>query len=262
MSLLLAALVSFLAAWVAWRLRTLTPSGGAAALLVGTGILCATGWAGAAILGVYFAGSAFVSAWWEPAVSPREGKGSRRDAAQVLANGGPALAGAILTGSLAGNAILALWVVTGSLAAAAADTWATAAGARSRVATRDILRWMPVPTGTSGGVTFLGTAGALAGALWVSVTGAIVANAAALLIAGLLIGLIGMTLDSVLGSGVQGRFRCPVCDAATEQRIHRCGTRAVRTGGLAWLTNDVVNLSAASFGALAGWAAWLWWLRP
>ena len=83
-----------------------------------------------------------------------------RDTWQVLANGGAAAASAIMP--ILPEAVL--WMVTASLVAAAADTWATSFGGWSRTDPRHILRSQPVPPGTSGGVTLLGSAGALAGA--------------------------------------------------------------------------------------------------
>jgi uncharacterized membrane protein len=68
-----------------------------------------------------------------------------------------------------------------------------------------------------------------------------------------------MVADSLLGAGWQGRFHCPACAVPTEWRRHRCGTRTVPTGGLAWLDNDGVNLAATSLAAGLGAAAWRLW---
>ena len=64
-------------------------------------------------------------------------RASRRDPRQVAANGGPAALGALL--GLHGTPTLGLWIVTGSLAAAAADTWATSIGGWSRTPPRQLL---------------------------------------------------------------------------------------------------------------------------
>ena len=58
-----------------------------------------------------------------------DAKGERRDGLQVLANGWAAGLGALLAPA---NSALGLWIVTTALAAAAADTWATAAGSWSQ----------------------------------------------------------------------------------------------------------------------------------
>ena len=173
----------------------------------------------------------------------------------MLANGGVAAAAALLGPAAPG---LALWIVTGSLAAAAADTWATSVGTRSRATPRLILGGRPVPPGTSGGVTLAGCAGAAAGALLVGAVGALLGGGTALLPAAALIGFVGMATDSVLGAGLQGRFQCPVCRVASEWPVHRCGAVTSHQGGLAWLDNDRVNFAATLGAGLLAALAWRW----
>lgn len=249
MPLLLALVTSALVAVAGWRLRALTPTGALAATAVGAAILTGTGWAGMAALGAFFVGASWVSHRAPDRTAALGAKGSTRDAWQVLANGGAAALGALVPGA-------GLWIVTASLAAAAADTWATATGGWSRRAPRHILTLAPVPAGTSGGVTPLGTAGAVAGALLVAAAAAVVAGAPRLLASALVIGPLGMLLDSLLGATLQGRFHCAACDAPTETARHRCGAAARHAGGLAWLGNDGVNAAATGAAALAGWLAW------
>ncbi|MFN8646937.1 MAG: DUF92 domain-containing protein [Gemmatimonadales bacterium] len=249
MTLLAALLLSALISAAGWRFRALTRTGALAATAVGTAILQGTGWAGMAALGAFFVGSSWVSRRAPDRSAAFGAKGSTRDAWQVLANGGAAALGALVPGA-------GLWIVTASLAAAAADTWATATGGWSRRAPRHILTLAPVPAGTSGGVTALGTAGAVAGALLVAAAAAAVAGAPRLLWSALVIGPAGMLLDSLLGATLQGRFHCDRCDAPTESRRHRCGAEARHTAGRAWLANDGVNAAATGVAALAGWLAW------
>jgi uncharacterized membrane protein len=110
-------------------------------------------------------------------------------------------------------------------------------------------------------MTPLGCAGALVGAVLVAASGAAAGSAPALLPMGTLVGFAGMFADSVLGSVLQGRFRCPVCGQASEWQVHRCGARTVREGGLGWLDNDGVNLAATSLAAVLAGVAWLAWQR-
>jgi len=182
-----------------------------------------------------------------------DAKGERRDRHQVMANGGPAALAALL-----GNfdPALALWVVTGSLAAAAADTWATSVGGLSSHPPRRLFFGATVPPGTSGGMTPLGTLGGLAGAAGVAGVGALVSGWPRLALVGTLVGFAGMVADSALGAAAQGRFHCPACGGASEWRVHRCGTRTIRNGGIAWLDNDGVNLAATAFAALLAGLAW------
>jgi uncharacterized protein (TIGR00297 family) len=235
----------------------LTGGGALAAWGVGTLVVVGTGWAGGAVLAAFFVSSSAVGrlAPVHPEFDP---KGERRDQYQVGANGGPAALGALLGLHDPG---LGLWIVTGSLAAAAADTWATAIGALSRVSPRLLLLGRTVPPGTSGGMSVLGCAGAAAGAALVAGTGAWVGNNPALLGVGTLVGFAGMVADSTLGSAWQGRFRCPACEMASEWPVHRCGTRTVREGGVPWLDNDGVNLAATALAAGLAAAAWHCWRR-
>jgi uncharacterized protein (TIGR00297 family) len=244
--------VSALVSAAGLALRALDGAGALVASLVGATILVGAGWPGGAVLLAFFALSSAVSRLApRRQATPLDTKGERRDLWQVLANGGAAAAGAAL---LAGSPA-ALWVVTGALATAAADTWATAWGAGSRELPRHLLTGHRVPAGTSGGVTRRGTLGALAGACVTAATG-LPAGGVPLLAAGTGIGFGGMLLDSWLGAAAQGRFHCPACDVPSEWTRHRCGVQTQHLGGIRWLSNDGVNGLATAAGACAGWLAW------
>lgn len=257
--LLAAVAISAAVALAAWRAGALTGAGATAATAVGTAILWGAGWPGGAALAAFFVLSSAISMLSPESRLPEiDAKGNRRDPWQVLANGGPAAAGALLAW---GTPTLALWIITASLAVAAADTWATSVGGWSRRPPRHLFTWATVQPGTSGGVTLYGTAGALAGAFLVAAAGAGAGGAPALLPAATLVGFTGMVVDSALGAGAQGRFRCPRCQLRSEHRVHGCGTPTDRVGGVAWLNNDGVNALATGTGALAGWIAWQWLSR-
>ena len=239
-------------AGAAWRAGTLARSGAIAAMFVGTAVLWGTGGWGGAILLTFFVGSTLLSRLCpDPAAITGEAKGGRRDAWQVLANGGAPALGALL-GLREPSA--GLWVLSIGLAAAAADTWATGLGATSPDDPRHLLRWEPVPAGTSGGVTWRGTLGGALGALSVGLVGWWATADRRLLLAAGAIGTAGMLLDSLLGATVQGRFHCDACGVMTERPLHRCGTTARPVGGIRWLTNDGVNGLTTSLATLAGWA--------
>ncbi len=234
---------------MAWLARTLTASGVLAAWLVGTLILWGAGWEGGAVLAAFFVFSNLVSRLHGTShPDSLDPKSDRRDVWQVFANGGPAAVAATISGADPG---LTHWLVTASLAAAAADTWATAIGLRSRMAPR--LWWLgsQVPPGTSGGTTPAGTAAAALGAALVAGTGALATGRLALLPLGTLIGFLGMAFDSALGAAAQGRFHCPRCGQPSEWRVHRCGTATQRVGGWSWLNNDGVNFLATAFATIA-----------
>jgi uncharacterized protein (TIGR00297 family) len=213
----------------------LSPGGALAALAVGALVAFGTGWAGLALLGAFFLSSTLLTPG-----------GGRRRAIQVVANGGVAAGAALLARSHpAWSAAFA-----GALAAAAADTWSTEIGARSRTEPRLITTGRPVTAGASGGVTWLGTVGGAGGA-------AFVAAAAALLAIvppgrALLVGIGGFTgglADSLLGATLQARYRCAGCGATAESPRPCCGATPALAGGLRWMTNDTVNLLATVAGA-------------
>jgi uncharacterized protein (TIGR00297 family) len=170
------------------------------------------------------------------------GRGGRRDARQVLANGGiAALAG--LRGS---------WVVSaGALAAATADTWATEIGAFSPSPPRFITSGAKVARGASGGVTVLGTLGGVAGAIGIATLAYLLAPHGTKPHAGLVLiaGAIGMLADSVVGATAQGLYECPACGARSERRDFVCHEPVRLIRGWRWLDNDGVNLVATLVGA-------------
>lgn len=240
---------------IAWYAGTLSRSGVVAAWAIGALILYGTGWSGGAVLAAFFVSSNLLSRLLPPTrISELDAKSDRRDAWQVLANGGPAALAVLLSDDIG----LKLWLVTASLAAAAADTWATAVGGHSRGPTRLLSSGVVVPPGTSGGVTPAGAIGAALGAMLVAGVGALALGRSSLLAAGTLIGFLGMVLDSYAGSRVQGRFHCLHCNQPSEQRVHRCGHRTERRAGVSWLSNDGVNLLATTVAVAAGWASWAW----
>jgi uncharacterized membrane protein len=117
----------------------------------------------------------------------------------------------------------------------------------------------PVEVGTSGGVSWLGTAVSLLGGLFIGLAAGLmdsyysIGNMAVL---GALGGLVGSLFDSLLGATVQRIYYCDVCQKDTERRIHKCGQETRPLRGWAWLNNDLVNLLASLAGGFT--AAGLW----
>ena len=182
-------------------MKWLTRRGTGAALAVGVATVYGFGWRGFGLLLAFFLSSSLLS------------EKTTRNARQVIANGGVA-ALAALAGSWVG--------FSGALAAATSDTWASEIGRHSRRAPRLITSGMPVPAGTDGGITLLGTAGGVAGALFLAVLARVLVPGG-FLMAVAVAGIAGMLIDSLLGATLQGRLR--------------------------WLDNDAVNLAATATGA-------------
>lgn len=176
------------------------------------------------------------------------GRGGRRQARQVLANGGVA-AVAALFGDFA--------VAAGALAAATADTWATEFGTFSPAPPRLITTGARVSRGVSGGVTLLGSFGGALGAFVMAVLSHAVAPAGGAVGVGTLLfaGVLGMLADSAAGALGQGVYECAACGARVERRDTVCHEPVRRVRGLSWVDNDVVNLIATVVGAAVMLAA-------
>jgi uncharacterized protein (TIGR00297 family) len=240
-------------AFVARAARSLTTSGAIAATIVGTAAVAA-GWSWGGLLICYFVSSTLLSRSGRVIKERRTAsivaKGGERDAVQVFANG------AVFTGAAIAMLIRpdAHWVAlgAGSLAAAAADTWATEIGTRYGGEPRSILSGRRVPAGTSGGITVIGSMAAFAGAVFVAILAWFMGWTPAIARYVAVGGVAGALIDSILGGTVQARRWCDTCERETERSIHDCGSLTRPLRGLKWLDNDVVNfLSNAGGGALA-----------
>ena len=206
--------------------KILSVSGAWAAVLVGTTLFVGGGWIWLVLVGAFFATSSILTR-----LHPRSGGNRQRslDATgrrwdQVAANGGIVALAAAVHGFTGWP--LAFGAAAGAIGAATADTWATELGRWSPTAPRLITTWRVVPHGTSGGITMLGTAGALGGALLIGGVATALARGTPGypdLLPVVLAGFSGAIVDSLLGATVEGRFR--------------------------WVDGSVVNLLATAWGA-------------
>lgn len=261
----LTVLVPLVVAALAAAAGSLSASGAVAAVLVGA-VAMRTSMAWGAFLILWFLLAAAASRIGRARKAERVGaiveKGDRRDHLQVLANGGVFLLCGIAAllgrgGFIALDQAAVAVAAAGALCAAGADTWATEAGTLGGGRPWSLRLRRRVPVGTSGAVTTIGSAGALAGAtllaglavrLGMAPNGAFPA-----LIAG---GVVGAFADTLLGAWLQERRWCPRCASSTERGVHDCGTTTVRRGGVAALDNDGVNLLCSLVGACVALLAW------
>ncbi|MFN8636656.1 MAG: DUF92 domain-containing protein [Chloroflexota bacterium] len=248
--LLLGLLLGCAIAIPGWRRRALTADGAAAATLVGAATFGFGGLPASLGLIAFFLTGSALSRRKAADGELSSARGSRRDAVQVLANGGIA-ALALTAGELGlprmGGAAL------GSLAAAAADTWASEVGVRSPWPPRSIVTGQVVRPGTSGGVTLLGWGAAAAGALTVGTAWTVAARRRpSLVLCALLAGLCGSLADSLAGATIQAAYFCETCGATFEAAGEHCGWPRRLVRGRAWVTNDAVNVIGTAVGALVG----------
>lgn len=258
--------------YLAYRAGALNRGGGVAAGVLGTIVFGLGGLGWAAVLLTFFISSSALSKTFKQRkaeVGTHFSKGSRRDAAQVAANGGVAgflvlLYFIFLQIIPESNCSALLWVgFAASLAGANADTWATELGLLNPRQPLLLTTFRRVPKGTSGAVSAVGTLAALAGSMLVA--GAAILSSLAgwapdvglslgaqfLLIS--LAGLAGSSVDSLLGATLQAVYFCPHCKKETERYpFHTCGVATLRVRGLPWLNNDWVNTACTLSAGLIG----------
>ncbi|MDF2926952.1 MAG: hypothetical protein K0R57_5866 [Paenibacillaceae bacterium] len=257
---------SLLIAGAAYWKRALTASGAVAAIVVGTCLFVFGSLLWYGLMIGFFVSSTLLTKWKKHLKKDAESKyqkSGRRDAGQVIANGG---AGTILC-LLYGIYPEASWLTAayiGVMATVTADTWATEVGGLSRGQPRSILSWKKVPKGTSGGVSLLGWTASAAGGAFIGGLAYILSRLSTPLEQGGLLsdyslvwiiplaalaGWIGANADSVLGAAVQALYRCPVCGDVVEAKLH-CGQRTELIRGWKWMDNDAVNMLSSLSGGL------------
>lgn len=239
---------SALALFALWR-RALTRSGSLLAWALCLLICAAGGWTAFAVLTATLCGTMAADKLAGKRADPNglRRKSGSRDAMRVLCNVGT---GAMAMGLylITGRPLFAV-AFAGVMAESLADSAASKIGPLSKRHPRDICTGKIVPTGLSGGVTLLGSLAELVGAaviaaIWTLSTGDLREGCIVLLA-----GFLGAMADSVLGSRVQGKFRCPVCGKITERTEH-CGAETTLCAGSRAVTNDTVNLLSNLAAAL------------
>ncbi len=245
---------------LAHRRQSLDKSGVIGSIISGTSIVSMGGWSWGLSLVYFFLSSSLFSSFkarGKAAVaSDKFSKGSRRDFAQVAANGGLATFFALCHGFSRTQSMSqrAQSGFIGALATATADTWATELGTLSKIPPRFITNGKPVIPGTSGGITPLGMAASAIGScslgyfFWI--TSGMRKSLANVPTLALISGMGGSCFDSFLGATFQAMYFCPTCQTETEQHIHQCGKRTKYLRGITWMNNDVVNGISTAIGSL------------
>lgn len=258
----LAALLTGLFALLAWRLRWLTARGAVSTFIVGFCIFWLGGGKAIVPLLVFFLSSSLLSKW-SKARSKGEDlhseKGSTRDAGQVWANGGMAVAVILLHRLLVLRGLPPFrleqfpTLFLAALATVNADTWATELGRLSGQKPRSLRDWKPITPGTSGAVSVAGTLATIAGAVIIplSVYWFWPLNLAQFLCV-CWAGVLGSLIDSLLGASLQAQYRDLTSNELTEREsVNGRATKHVR--GLLWLNNDWVNFFASLGGVLCAY---------
>jgi uncharacterized protein (TIGR00297 family) len=224
--------------------------GAVAASLLGVWVILFQGLLWLVPLVVFFISSTLLGKVLRARSSTSDAKqGQPRDAAQVFANGGIYALAAALLPTAEAHLIMAL-----SMTVATADTWASEIGIALKGRTYDIVGFKRVPVGLSGGISAGGTLGAAGGAVLLGLVCALLLQASfpLLIMAGILagLGLTGMFMDSVLGSLLQAKYRGP-----NGMLQDHSAQGALLVSGMAWMSNDAVNLTSNVL--IAGLTLWL-----
>lgn len=145
-------------------------------------------------------------------------------------------------------------VFLAALAAATADAFGTGIGTYTKHPSIPSLPFLvPVPRGTSGGISALGTGAAAFASLGVAALYALGGGPSGPAVVAVIAvsGLIGATVDSVAGGLIQARYQCLRCGRLVEGEQH-CNQPTALVRGVRWITGAVVDvLCGVSAGAAA-----------
>jgi len=131
-------------------------------------------------------------------------KKSDRNISQIYANGGVALFICIINHFYYHDLMYPCFLA--SVAAANSDTWGTELGKMSNNNPIDIISWHEIASGTSGGITLIGTIGSILGSLVIGLVGHSFHISFNLLLLVIISGVLSSIIDSILGSTVQARY--------------------------------------------------------
>ncbi len=189
----------------------------------------------------------------EKAEKKLHAKHGRRDSVQIICNVGMSALMALLYALTKREMFLC--ACGASLAASLADSMASELGILSKSAPRDACTFKKVEAGMSGGVSALGFAMSAVGA---AIIAAVCLGQGKGIFFSLVIfvsGFVAAYVDSVLGSVVQAKYRCPICGALTEKKKH-CGEAGVMEKGCCFIDNDAVNFLNNLSGAVIALVLW------
>lgn len=225
--------------------KKLTRYGGFSAVLLDLLVAVAFGERGFVVLIVFFA-LALVSDSVKK-LSRGKGKSECRSANQVLANSVFAMAASLSYLIFSHQIFLFLFILV--FAESLGDTAASGFGALS-VHTVDPFRMRSVERGASGGVSLCGFLGGILFTFSLCALGGLLFSLRMQVVLTLFVcALIGIVIDSALGSLVQLKFECPICQKRIETATH-CGTPARRIRGMYPFDNTFVNLVSSAMTVL------------
>lgn len=223
--------------------NALTKGATAAALLLDILASIAFGNIGFAVLIIFFSVSLISDKIKSKATAEKK---ETRTTLQVLANGGIGALISVFSVIFSGR----VWFVAfcAAFAEALADTASSGIGRLSK-STVDPFRRKKVESGTSGGISLIGTVSALISPCLIASVPIMINSDCRSAFAIFLGAVLGTLLDTFLGSVAQVKYKCNTCGKITESRTH-CGEVAEKHSGLCIIDNNSVNFLSTVASAL------------
>eukprot|EP00892_Ulva_mutabilis_P009590 jgi/Ulvmu1/7002/UM033_0060.1 len=272
--LITASAVTVFLAWGGYAKKSLDLTGAIAAMEVGFATIFSSYAMGGILLAFFVTSSLLtrVSSNMKRRIDAEFKEGGQRDWKQVACNGAVPSVLALMYGAVTnfthipflcgadGGAAIAATALQGAVlgyySCACGDTWASEVGVLAPGKPLLVTSWKPVPKGTNGGVSTLGLAFSAAGGLAMGLTAYLFAICGApnlqaspaapwIIALGVLSGLAGSLLDSLLGATLQYSGY----DEELKKVMNHPGPRTEKICGTAILTNNQVNLVSTSLTA-------------
>lgn len=246
-------IVSAVLACVAIRTKSLSVSGGIAALLLFLLVgFFGEGWLPVVFVTVLFLIATAVAFITQKIYNAENGKRAKtmRTGRQIIAVGLAAVISLIVYYFTRIFFFYGLFFL--ALTEQFADSMASDIGRLTKGKNVDIIRFKTVEKGLSGGVSLLGTLCAFISCFaLMAIPFAFGAVDLKYYLAISSIAFFGTIIDSVLGSLVQALYMCNVCGTLTEEKVH-CSDNARLIKGFARIENTTVNLLTSFLSCIAG----------
>jgi uncharacterized protein (TIGR00297 family) len=230
-----AIVINGLFALAGWRARTVTGAGAAAGAGIGMIVWLAAGPAGWTMLFLTFLSAAIATRLGhrrKAMLGIAEERGGRRGPGNAIANTGLAAWAAVITLGMPDPTLAGIAMV-GALATAASDTVASEIGKAWGKRTWLVTTWRRVPAGTSGAISFEGTAANFVAAAALALSGA----------------WLGMIPEAAVPSVTIAAVIASLLEGALGATLEKAG----------FVNNDAVNFINTAIGA--GLAMLLWLVR-
>lgn len=257
-NILFGILLSFIVSYLAYKKGSLNYSGFIGALILGSLLYYLGGFFFWIIMISFFISSSILTKFKgnnKKETDDLNEKNGKRDYIQVLSNGGLGLIFAFMY-NIYNDPIYMVGFAT-AFAASNADTWASELGVLSKREPISIINFKKTERGVSGSISIFGIIASLLGAFFIAIVftlGLVLKyNNIDIIYKYILIisicGFLGSIIDSYLGSLIQVKYKCGVCNKITEKKIHH-GEITSLIKGIKWFNNDLVNFTSGALASL------------